>query len=73
MVLAGGRRARAGERALFREVEFALPVELRRHEQVKLARRFAQDLTGEERLPYTLAIHRASRGIPASLTTRTAT
>ena len=49
---------------LFREVEFALPVELRRHEQVKLARRFAQDLTGEERLPYTLAIHRGESRDP---------
>ena len=49
---------------LFREVEFALPVELGRHEQVKLARRFAQDLTGEERLPYTLAIHRGESRDP---------
>ena len=53
--------ADAGERAngrLFREVEFALPTELDEGERRELALEFAQCLTGEERLPYTLAIHR---------------
>jgi hypothetical protein len=53
--------ADAYERAngrLFREVEFALPVELDEGERRELALEFAQSLTGEERLPYTLAIHR---------------
>ena len=43
---------------LFREVEFALPVELDERQRRELAREFAQSLTREERLPYTLAIHR---------------
>ena len=43
---------------LFREVEFALPVELDEGERRELALEFAQSLTREERLPYTLAIHR---------------
>lgn len=42
---------------LFREVEFALPVELSLDQQRQLAHDFAQHLTGEHRLPYTLAIH----------------
>ena len=53
--------ADAGERAngrLFREVEFALPTELGEWERRELALEFAQSLTGGERLPYTLAIHR---------------
>lgn len=53
--------ADAGERAngrLFREVEFALPAELSRSGRVEVAREFAHFLTGRERLPYTLAIHR---------------
>ena len=44
--------------SLFKEVEFALPVELDERQQRELASSFAADLTGEERLPYTMAIHR---------------
>ena len=51
-----------GERAngsLFREVQFALPEELSRRERQELAEGFARELTtGEEKLPYTLAVHR---------------
>ena len=43
---------------LFREVEFALPVELNEAQRRELAVEFAKELTGAERLPYTLAIHR---------------
>jgi len=43
---------------LFREVEFALPNELDEGGRRELALKFAQSLTAEERLPYTLAIHR---------------
>lgn len=41
---------------LFKEVEFALPVELTLDQQKALASEFAQHLTGAERLPYTPAI-----------------
>ena len=44
--------------SLFKEVEFALPVELDERQQRELASSFAADLTGGERLPYTMAIHR---------------
>ena len=53
--------ADAHERAngrLYSEVQFALPVELDERQRRELAQEFAQSLTGEERLPYTLAIHR---------------
>lgn len=53
--------ADAGERSngrLYREVEFALPTELDEGERREVAREFAQSLTVEEQLPYTLAIHR---------------
>ena len=55
--------ADAHERAngrLFREVEFALPMELKEGEQIELAREFASKLANAdgERLPYTLAVHR---------------
>ena len=53
--------ADAGERAngrLYREVEFALPRELNERERQEVASSFAKHLTGEERLPYTLTIHR---------------
>ena len=53
--------ADAGERAngrLYREVEFALTRELNAAERVEVASSFAKHLTGEERLPYTLTIHR---------------
>ena len=56
--------ADAGERAngrLYREVEFALPRELNERERVEVASSFAKNLTGEERLPYTLAVHRGGQ------------
>lgn len=43
---------------LFKEVEFALPVELSLEQQQALADQFAQQLTEAENLPYTLAIHK---------------
>ena len=43
---------------LYREVQFALPKELTEAERRDTAREFAQQLTGPEKLPYTLAIHR---------------
>ena len=52
--------ADAHERAngrLYREVHIAMPAELDRDQQKALARRFVEDVTGRERLPYTLAIH----------------
>ena len=59
--------ADAHERAngsLFKEVEFALPVELDDGQQRELASSFAAELTGEERLPYTMAIHRGGGDNP---------
>ena len=56
--------ADAHERAngrLYREVEFALPRELNAADRVELATRFAEHLTGKERLPYTLAVHRGGQ------------
>lgn len=46
---------------LYKEVEFALPVELSAEAQRELAVDFAHQLTDAEQLPYTLAIH-AGRG-----------
>lgn len=46
---------------LYKEVEFALPVELSAAAQRELAVDFAHQLTAAEQLPYTLAIH-AGRG-----------
>ena len=43
---------------LFQQVEVALPVELDERQRRELAGSFAERLTKEERLPYTLAIHR---------------
>ena len=43
---------------LFQQVEVALPVELDERQRLALARSFDERLTREERLPYTLAIHR---------------
>jgi len=37
--------------------DFAIPRDLDTEDQVALAHAFAQELTGEEQLPYTLAIH----------------
>jgi hypothetical protein len=42
---------------LYLSADFALPRDLESGEQVALARAFAQELTAEERLPYTLAVH----------------
>ena len=53
--------ADAHERAngrLFRQVEFALPVELTDDEKIALAHDFAQHITAAESMPYTLAIHK---------------
>ena len=43
---------------LFQQVEVALPEELNERQRRDLARSFVEKLTGPERLPYTLAIHR---------------
>ena len=50
--------------SLFKEVEFALPVELDDGQQRELASSFAADLTGGGRLPYTMAIHRGGGDNP---------
>ena len=42
---------------LYVSADFALPRDLSFNEQVEMARDFARELTDEERLPYTLAIH----------------
>jgi hypothetical protein len=42
---------------LYKEVEFALPRELEQDQQIDLARAFAHDLTDDENLPCTLAVH----------------
>lgn len=54
---AADRHERANGR-VYREVQFALPKELSERGQRALASRFAQNLTGGERLPYTLSVHR---------------
>ena len=43
---------------LYSEVQFALPKELNEDERREAASRLAERLTGGERLPYTLAVHR---------------
>lgn len=42
---------------LYFSADFALPRDLDADDQIALARSFAQELTEEQRLPYTLAIH----------------
>ncbi len=42
---------------LYMEVEVALPRELEQERQIELAREFAQELTRESNLPYTMAVH----------------
>ncbi len=42
---------------LFVSADFALPRELSVEDQIELARDFAHELTDDEQLPYTLAIH----------------
>ena len=43
---------------LYSEIQFALPKKLNAAERREVVGRFAERLTGPERLPYTLAIHR---------------
>lgn len=43
---------------LFRQIEFALPIELSLEQQIVLAHKFATTITGKEAMPYTLAIHK---------------
>ena len=43
---------------LYSEVQFALPKELSEQQRREVAGRFAARLTGGEKLPYTLAVHR---------------
>jgi hypothetical protein len=47
---------------LYVSADFALPRDLDRDDQIELARAFAQELTADERLPYTLAIHAGHDG-----------
>ena len=42
---------------LYVSADFALPRELNSDEQIALAREFAHELTDDEHLPYTLAVH----------------
>ena len=49
--------------SLFREVEFALPVELSRQNQIALAESFAKELSKGE-LPYSMAVHRGKESNP---------
>ena len=49
---------------LFVQVECSLPKELDPEQQRDLARSFAEELTGPERLPYTMAIHRGGGDNP---------
>jgi hypothetical protein len=42
---------------LYVAADFALPRDLDRDDQIELARAFAQELTSDHQLPYTLAIH----------------
>src|SRR5262245_17412028 len=42
---------------LYVSADFALPRDLSEEDQAALARAFAQELTAEQRLPYTLAVH----------------
>jgi len=42
---------------LYASADFALPRDLDPDDQIELAHAFAQDLTADEKLPYTLAIH----------------
>lgn len=42
---------------LYVSADFALPRDLPEDEQIELAREFAKELTDDEQLPYTLAVH----------------
>lgn len=42
---------------LYVSADFALPLGLEQDDQIALAREFTKDLTDQERLPYTMAIH----------------
>ena len=48
--------------SLFREVLYALPVELDVEQRRELAGSLAEQLTGEQKLPYTMAIHKGEKG-----------
>jgi len=48
---------------LFREVEFALPVELNQQQRIELAKEFCQKVAGSE-LPFTMAAHRGKEHNP---------
>lgn len=48
---------------LFREVEFALPVELNQQQRIELAKEFCQKIAGSE-LPFTMAAHRGKEHNP---------
>lgn len=43
---------------LYREIEFALPKELTNEQNITLAKEFTAHITGENKHPYTLALHR---------------
>lgn len=47
---------------LYISADFALPRDLDTEDQIALAHAFAEELTGDERLPYTLAIHAGQDG-----------
>jgi len=47
---------------LYLSADFALPRDLTSEDQVSLAHAFAQELTADERLPYTMAIHAGHDG-----------
>ena len=49
---------------LFKNIEFSLPVELSREDRRNLAIQFAESLTEDENLPYTLAVHEDKSGNP---------
>lgn len=49
---------------LFKEIEFALPVELTADQQRELTHQFAQQVTAAEQLPYSLAIHAGNGSNP---------
>ena len=63
--LAADTEERANGR-LFKNIEFSLPVELSREDRRDLAIQFAESLTEDENLPYTLAIHEDKSGNPHS-------
>ena len=62
---AGGRRTRTGQRELVQRSRVRLAGRVERcGSSSEVASRFAADLTGGERLPYTMAIHRGGGDNP---------